>query len=421
MNTELFVTTDGRRDYGQLIRTWRKHVRGWRSAEIVVSLYNEALIAAHEPPVSVRWWQHMEKENAVPMDEKRRRLIQILLGIPPTLLGLPELVVSSPPPENTVSTVQRPLDLQEYGERLTTLWRTTKKQEICAELVSRIHSLQNTLLYGSSYERETISSLLCEYLIATGNTYRYHGYFSTGIEYLDKAITLAQEKAYADLQIKALYIRGFALFNQWTTNLHRNHPALLHASRDFATAAQLAATSKVALSPSLRTAIATDGGRAQSYRTQDIQDRRLVMKSIDSGAEHARQIQAQHIEKFLRVDAEWVHITKAEALIGCGWYREAITVLDHDIIQGDPQAHQRYLYANILGAEANIGKGWHDIGMLYLDYATTSLGETTSRRHLPRIMHIHQQLLSACPNSQELARLNIKLLRIHHPELFIQE
>lgn len=84
-----FTLEDGTIDYGKLIRWWRKQVLEWKHAHIVVDLYNEMMTAMHENPISDRWWQRMEQQfHSVPVDEKRRFVIQVLLNIPPSFLGL---------------------------------------------------------------------------------------------------------------------------------------------------------------------------------------------------------------------------------------------------------------------------------------------------------------------------------------------
>ena len=414
--THLLTTEIENENYGGFIRVWRKQVLTW-STETIVLLYNEALEAMNERPVSVRWWQRMGKNNTVPVDEKRRRIIQTLLGIPVAWLALPALSSSllCSDPDGSSSLHGHAIDIDEHIQRLSLLWRSTKKKETIPEMVSRIQVLQHGLLYGFPQQKKQVARILCQYLIAAGNAHRYQGYFSTGIEYLEKAVALAHEKQQRDLYVQAIYLRGFTHFNQWTTHMKLEDPLLASALQDFQCAEHLVATHP--LNPALVTAIFSDSGRAHSYHVQDAQDRIAALKRIERGEKSVQLIEPSHSEQFLRIDMNWVDIDHAEMLLALGWYKPALEVLEQ-IAHGDLEARQRYLYTNILEAQANIGKGWTDIGLMYVEDAIQALGETTSRRHFARINDICGQLKATYPHSPEVARLEVKLLHIQCPAIF---
>ncbi len=121
------------------------------------------------------------------------------------------------------------------------------------------------------------------------------------------------------------------------------------------------------------------------------------------------------------VDAEWVHLDKAEALFAGGMPTLALEALDNVYQRGDPQARQRYFSATLLEAEASIARGWGDIGAVYLQEVLHALNQTNSRRHLAHIVRLYTELQAdrvfRC--SPDVARLGADLLHNQHPELFI--
>lgn len=436
---DLLITSDEEPDYGQIIRYWRKHVLGWRSAGIIVDLYNEQarLVGEQarlvgEQEISLRWWQRMEQHNQVPTDQRRRRLIQVLLNIPPAYLAMTALAPLLPVEEAgalLVALPRRPsaLDLQTYQQRLATFWRAreTKKPEIFAELIGNTIGLEQAVLYGNTHQRAQGTLLLCHYLIASDNACRYRGHMENALAYLEKALALAHEhqqghSQYAFLFLKALYIRGFTRFNRWTNTGQDRDTDLIGAIDDFNAATSLMQQANYPIPDAMRAAILADGGRARSYRAQDRADSLAALRAVDQAGKLVSASMFANESQFLRVDTEWFHIDKAEALIAGGMPAMALEELDNVYQRGNPQARQRYFYAVIIEAEASIARGWADIGAVYLQEALNALNQTNSRRHLSHIMRLHEALQAnhQFRSSPDVARLGADLLRIQHPEIF---
>jgi hypothetical protein len=411
-------------NYGQMIRDWRKNVLGWKGVEAAVLLLNEAL---DEDKVSIRWWQRMEQKNAVPVDEKRRWIIQAILNIPPSYLGLTSLHASIASQEETPFPLQKEaVNLEAYQDRLPDLWRgaATRNPTTRIEIANRIAALEEALIYGGHQQRSQVRHLLCHYLLAAGNILRYQGYFVSSFTFLNKALALAQELDDDELRTKALYLYGFASFNRWTNrqNEEEYHPDLLKAVQAFDQASTLikeATSGSVQLPASLTGAILADGGRARAYAAQDQRGRLDALNTIDRASRIVTASDFRHHPGYLLVDTEWVLMNKAEALLASGSPGSAIEELE-PIYDGDPSARQRYLYAALIEAEAYIAKGWGEIGIGYLEQAIHALGEITSRRHLSHILLIHERLKQdeRYKKSPEVARINVLLLKLQHPELF---
>lgn len=374
----------------------------------------------------------MESNNLVPTDQRRRRLIQVLLHIPPAYLAMTALAPLLPMEDAGTLFVSWPrrsadFDLHALKPRLATFWRSreTKKPAVFAELISNMAALEQAVLYGTAPQRAQATLLLCQYLIAAGNACRYQGHMNIALAYLEKALALAHERRFDDTQyallfLKALYIRGFTRFNRWTNDGQGREADLVDAIADFNEAATLLHQARYPIPTAMRAAILADGGRACSYRAQDRADALAALKSIDQAGNLVSASTFANDPLFLRVDTEWFHIDKAEALIAGGMPVLALEELDNVYQRGDPQARQRYFYAVIIEAEASLARGWADVGAVYLQEALRALNQTNSRRHLSHIVRLHEALQAhqQFRSSREVARLGADLLRIQHPEIF---
>lgn len=369
------------------------------------------------------------QKNRVSVDEKRRWIIATLLNIPPAYLGLSALQPILHQQEQlkiVVATKMPQVDIEEYKIRLKNLWRSnyanTKDPQVLPEVVARTYMLQDALLYGKEEQRSHIASLLCNYLIICANIYRYQGYFTNALRYFNRALTLAKERNYYELYTKALYLRGFTFFNRWTLWQHgQTGTDLLLAQRDMEAAQKYIGTykQKIAFSQPLQAAVLADGGRAQAYAVQDNQDRLAAIRRIAVGCKIVSASSFQEDPYFLRIDADWCILDKAEASTVCGWPGSALQELEQ-VRRGDASLHQRYLYTYILEAEASIAKGWAEVGIAHLEDALLVLNEATSRRHLNRIVRICDDLKQdeRYKNSPDVARLEVKILMAQHPEIF---
>lgn len=416
----LFLGVDGKVDEGRLSRHYRKNVRGWKNAQILVDLYNELL----SENISVRWVQRMEQQNRVPVDKVRRLVLATLLNIPPTYLGLTALKPLTQFQENIqimLPTKATPVDIVEYKGKLRDFWksnhRNSKELGCIPEIVTCIYNLQKALLYGKSEQREAMALLLCQYLILSGNVHRYQGYLTTAITYFDDALALANERGYNKLYAKASYLRGFTYFNEWVSSGQEREAQqkLVAAISDFHAAQQYISL----LSQPLQAALLADSGRALAYQSQDTRDRLEAMSRIDQAEKLVNATGFENEAHFLRIDTDWVLLDKAEAYLKSGWPSSAIEELSN-VYKGDASLHQRYLYSYILEAEASIAKGWIEIGVAYLENALMVLNKVTARRHLNRIVSLYERLKedNRYKNSPDVARLAVRILQVQYSELF---
>lgn len=216
-----FLMDDGTINYGSLMRYWRKHMMQWKNAQILADVYNEIL--KEDEPLTVRAIQRMEQQNKVPMDQKRRWLLATILNIPLAYFGLTTLThyilpASEVHATNLSDESIESIDFSQYMDTLQQFWAgwsPSHVQEILVEILTKIHTLQEAAIYGGSRQHNQIAFLLCHYLILFGNIRRDQGYSDSAISFLDKAIKLAHEQGYADMEAKAHYLKGYAQFDKW--------------------------------------------------------------------------------------------------------------------------------------------------------------------------------------------------------------
>ncbi|GER88948.1 hypothetical protein KDW_31100 [Dictyobacter vulcani] len=424
--TKQFMLDDGTVDYGSLMRYWRKHVMQWKSAQILADVYNEILI--DEEPLTVRAIQRMEQHNRVPMDEKRRRLLATILNIPPAYFGLTHLTpYSLPISEISLSTLlNAPIDINEYTARLQDLWihwTDYVVADVLVDVLTRIHSLQETLIYGTSRQRNFIALLLCQYLILYGNMRRDQGYSDSAITFLDKAIKLANEREYQELGAKAFYLKGYAHFDKWgiQDDKLKDRKQLQLATNSFQSALMLARKSqkKEAFNGPLNSAIVAELGLVGAYSAQSEKDKTKALNTIDEASTIIQQPNFHRDKQFMYINDEWYHIDKAEAYVALQWGYEAIHQLDN-VERSNPQTRRRYVYTDIVEADAYLTKGQIEMSVASAENALDFLEDIQSFLFVTRVSNIYNTLRQdkTYATSPDVARLGGKLLKVQHAYLF---
>jgi hypothetical protein len=408
---------------GELIRYWRKEVLQWHNTQALVDIYNEVMESGTSP-VSIRWWQRMEKENRVPVDKKRRWVISTLLNIPPAYLGLTALSPLFPRKEQqsivipTTSTAT--LDLVEYDENLRKFWNSYYSYEDATtrSILARIYTLQDAFLYGNNKSREQRGALLCNYLILFGNIRRYQGCVSA-LNCLNKAVALAKGEGYHELRAKALYVRGYTYLDRWTLLRKTDSTDLVHALNDFSAAHHLIDTYKLGDS-SLESAIFAEWGYALAHTAQDQQDKKNALDKIEKAGRIVNANGYQRDWYFLNVNTEWYLIDKAEALIAFHWPKSALSELTN-VTRGNVRKQRRYLTRNLVEAKAYIERGQVEMGVAYAEDALEMAQEVNSCEHLTTIVNMYEELREnpRYRTSSDVARLGVKLLKVRQPALFM--
>ncbi|GCE15751.1 hypothetical protein [Tengunoibacter tsumagoiensis] len=423
-----FLLEDGNINYGQVMRYWRKQVLHWKNAQTLADVYNE--VASEDDPVTGRTIQRMEQQNNVPIDPKRRWLLATILNIPPAYLGLSALrpETFSDPEMRMTSLTQEKIDSSAYSDRLLQLWKhwsAYPAREILEELLMKISLLQEQVLYGNQQQRNQFSFLLCHYLVLYGNIRRDQGYSESAISFLQKALSLAQEKGYAELGAKAAYLKGYAEFDLWGLQSNRSEQrSYLQAARSsFQLALHLVdeAHKKKALNKPLQSAIIAELGLVQAYFAQSATEKTQALQTIDKTATIISSADFQRDPTFLHINDEWYHIDKAEAYVALHCGQDAVHEL-MNVDRSNPHTRRRYIYTDIVEADAYLLNNQLEMAISCAEQALELIVETPSFIFITRLANMYHSLraTSSYARSPDLARLGGKLLKIQHADLFAE-
>lgn len=362
------------------------------------------------------------------MDQKRRWLLATILNIPPAYFGLTTLQPSMLP-ASEVHIAHLPdesIDFSQYMDRLQQFWKgwsPSQVQEILVEVLTKIHVLQDAAIYGSSRQRDHIAFLLCHYLLLFGNIRRDQGYADSAILFLDKAIKLAHEKEYFDLEAKAQYLKGYAQFDKWGIQPDRmtERGQLQFATISFQSALELAKESqkKHGLHGPLKSAIIAELGLVRAYNAQSSQEQKAALSTVDEASSIIQSREFHRDILFLDVDDEWYHIDKAEAYVALQWGREAVNELNN-VDRSDPRTRRRYVYTDIVEADAYLAKNQIEMAVACAENALDLLEDMQSFIFVTRLSNMYHTLRQdrKYTSSPDVARLGGKLLKIQHSYLF---
>ncbi|SRR5579883_86760 len=367
------------------------------------------------------------------MDKLRRQLLNHMLGIVGSTFSLSRSALTpfslSQGTHPAAPSPMSLMDSEEYRQRLHFFWArwsACDSEQALVEILTRIATLQETLIYGSTGQREQVGLLLCQYLILYGNIRRDQGYSDSAIAYFDKAVKLALEKHYDGLAAKALYLKGYAQFDIWGIQADRiqERTNLMQASLSFQTALQWAHESQkhAGTNGPLMSAIAAELGLVQAYCAQTAEEKTCALRMIDQAGSMIQSHDFYRDPLFLHVNDEWYHIDKAEAYIALQWEKNAIAELEN-IDRSNSQKRRRYVYADIVEADAHLTEGQVEMSVACAENALELLTDMESSLFVKRIANIYQALKQdeKCKKCPDVARLGGKLLKIQHPYLFTAE
>lgn len=176
------------------------------SADQAASIYGQAVKGT---PITRKAYLRME-EGYLPKDPRRRWILARMLGIAPVVLGLstPESAkyISYSPSKRA-----KPVDMSEYRAALLSYWKhgsSGSVQGALKDITRRIYALHDTIPYVSPNQKDPLKRLLCGYQMRGAEFVRELGYDAKALDHLNKAVILAHEEEFLDLEAAALYRRG---------------------------------------------------------------------------------------------------------------------------------------------------------------------------------------------------------------------
>ncbi|GCE50491.1 hypothetical protein EI42_04309 [Thermosporothrix hazakensis] len=395
-----------------VLREWRLNKLHWYNTSEVVILYNELLTILGEKPVSKRWWERLESSNKAPIDEKRRWILHTILNIPPAYLGLQTLNTQSldkilylPVTYKTPS-----LNVEAYKERITAFWKNPYNN--FDEVVSRIHALQDYILYRD--HSDTTVRVLCEYLIAAANMQRAQGFLQSAEGYIKKAIELAEDRGFQAQKAKSLYLRSYIYREKWRVGFEKD-PQDIYKALDLSKQA-LHVAENYMIPPILESAIRFSVASEMSSIPLSPTELSIAKQQYDI----ARVIADEHVQEefplFFKIDKSWYTLAMAQMHLNL---KEPYSALDK--LQEMPPVHpkmRRVLTATVAEAEATIQSGFLDEGIKIAEKALGAAKQ--SSLHLARLYNLYQALRNDEKYTKEpyVIKFGFKLLRIQRPDLF---
>jgi tetratricopeptide (TPR) repeat protein len=410
----LLLKKDGKPDYGAVLEHFRIWT-GW-SREQLAFYYSEAL--GKEQEVTASWVYHMEKENRIPIDPKRRWILAQLLSIPPALLGLKNF-------ENPVFNLfdWKPIDVQEYHlmlEKYNAGWHATTVFQEVADVQNRISNLYREAPH--SLEQEKIYKLLCGYLLLLGDLAHSYMRFDTAVDHLSKAIAIAEEKQFYDLWAFALRQKGnvYEERGEITVGLH-GHSA---AKADFSQAMvqlQMARSLEKKVQPIFKGLVLSCVGTAYAATAQDQHEFDGALKILENATKMIGKTADDLPLIHARFDEERYHLNRATAYLARPSIHHA-KLAQEELDQASKKSSgsfARKVFADTLLARSYLMAKNYCMATSYTDYALNTVIESTSLIHLTRLDIVYKTLKKTpYGNNSDVAVLGTKLLKAQQPELF---
>jgi tetratricopeptide (TPR) repeat protein len=432
----LLAGKDGRPDYGFILYCYRLR-KGWTGSTLAF-LYSEAL---GNEFITASWVYIMEKQNKVPIDEKRRWILAQLLDIPPKLFGLVPLAGGALELQEEIVKVFRieTIDIVEYRAALEghcTHSMSGIRQDAIGDVQRRIRNLEHAIHYTYSPEKEQMTRLLCEYLIFQAIEAHRNVRFSAAISIFSNVIVVADTYKLYDIWAHALRQRGVAYVDRG--EIITGLVDFAAARRDFEMAAadfDAALKLKAHLSPLRYGLVLNAAGHGYIHSAQDGQQLKEALKLLDESAKAVGKDGDQSTIS-AKLDEERIHLTRGEALITphAPALRDPVQArkeLDKAAELSNPLYKARHISHHVRQAEAYFLEGQFPKTRLYypdeqftmaVAHAETVLDllkETPSKLDLVRMTNLYRRLKeSTYGGSQNVALLGAKILQLQHPEIF---
>jgi hypothetical protein len=293
---------DGWPNAGEVMRDYRE--RKGLKAEEFACMYSEELKKlgkqnkkgkqGQQGKVTGNWILNMEKQNIVPTDISRRRIIARLLGIPPVLLGLASLehVVMQPQNEATAMTKARPTALQKISMDITPyrrnvqvalhLHRTSQAQDLLNDINADLRDLEGLVSQAQGDFLYHVGELLIGNDLLATKIAKDQGRFSHAYAYANAAVRMTKRLKDDELLAAAKYTRGCVKL-EWGLaslllhgRLHIDTEKVVSALSDFQAILDLATSRQGLIHPQLHGFTLLQLSRAQSALKHNIPNALLL-------------------------------------------------------------------------------------------------------------------------------------------------
>lgn len=392
---------------GQLLREKRLE-RGWKAEEAGI-LYGNA---TKRTPATGGAIFSMEEGN-IPEGLKRRWVLARMYDIVPAALGL-EVLQRTPGkiPASFSSRRSQSVDISEYQATLDAHWKQgylRSPEFTLQDLGQRIYALHDNVYYARSPQRDQMKRLLWGYHVRRAGIAHELFYYSGALDHLNKAIILAQEENFADLEVTALYKRGEFFFAR------RDFPRAL---RDLEVA-----QNKKSAPGQVRGRILDLRGLTKAHLVQTDGELSEAMKCLDASECYITSPKDMDITLRVSLTDVRYQLDRAKALLaptqrGLHLPDEAYDVytIGARLLQKSNSPHKLtnaflVLDTSLILARYYLDTGYYPMAITQLEEALSQMEKMNVTSHLPTVECMYEELKgTSCWNSIELAELGLRLL-----------
>jgi len=378
----------------------------------------------------------MEKRNIGLDSITRRRVLALLLDIPPVALGiitLEEILLQQQkaaptmPPTGATREKEATFDLAVYTDRLKTLWNrnhTGTAQDRLAHIATDMADLTTALPYVSGDDEKEVRAVLCRYHHLHAHILRDQGRYDAAIAELEKAAILAQRAEHPHLLAvtllrigSVLRDRGAVTEAQAKIEAARGNSTGANQKRRQANADYMAAIDHYTrirdlkwIPRALHGVLLFDEGYAQAHLAQGNQDaRRAALARLKAGGKIIAETRGILEDEFsIRITERTYHNTKAAAMLSASWPREALQELTDlmDLPEEGDMTRQN-AYTDYLWSQAYADLGLIDAAATPAQDAFVIMKQIKSRIHMMRIAGLQGQLSQLDSKHIEVIRLGV--------------
>ncbi|MBV9257290.1 MAG: tetratricopeptide repeat protein [Ktedonobacteraceae bacterium] len=378
----------------------------------------------------------MEKKNIGLDSITRRRVLALLLDIPPATLGiitLEEILLLKQKATTTILLAgakrekEATFDLAFYKDRLKTFWNrnhANTAQDRMTQLAADIADLTTALPYTSGDNEKEVRTILCRYLQLYAHILRDQGRYDAAIAELEKAAILAERAenlpllAVTLLRIgSVLRDRGDVIEAQAKIETARGNSTGANQKRRQANADYMAAIdcytrirNLASIPKALHGVMLFDEGYAQAHLAYDNQDaRRSALAHLKNGGKIIAETSGILEDEFsIRITERTYRNTKAAALLAAGWPNEALQELT-DLMDLPPEGDmtRQNAYTDYLWSQAYADLRLIDAAATPAQEAFVIMKQIKSHIHMMRIAGLQGQLSQLDSKHIEVIRLGV--------------
>ncbi|GHO56215.1 hypothetical protein [Ktedonobacter robiniae] len=380
----------------------------------------------------------MEKRNIGLDSIARRRVLALLLDIPPVALGIVTLEeillqqyqdVPITPHAGETREKDATFDLAIYTDRLKTLWNrnhTGTAQDRLTQIAAAMADLTTTLPYVSGDDEKEVRAVLCRYHHLFAHILRDQGRYDTAIVELEKAAILAERAGRPHLLAVTLLRIGSVLRDRGTVfeaqakmEAARGNSTGAHQKRRQANTDYLAAIDCYTrirnlerLPEALHGVMLFDEGYAKAHLAQGNREaKRTALAHLKAGGKIITETRDILEEEFsIRITERTYRNTKVAAMLEAGWSREALQELtDLMDLPEEGDMTRKNAYTDYLWAQAYANLGLIDAAATPAQDAFARMKQIKSRIHITRIAGLQGQLSQLDSKNIEVIRLGVMI------------